>query len=212
VTSLGLWAGAANALTTPCSFGGFIGPAACTSGPYSSTPLGDKTLTELVAPDAGLGTITFSEEMGVGGPDSYHFSVDFSPPLTTPPGPISGTTQYKISIDPLNPNHFEKVSLSWSGNGSPTVIKRVYSDAFTTLLATITVDGGSYNLSQPYKNLWISDSYLVPNDGISNLDNFQNTYTQHNNVPGPLPLFGAAAAFSFSRRLRRRSVRPARLG
>jgi len=35
------------------------------------------------------------------------------------------------------------------------------------------------------------------------LDNFKDVYTQEE-VPGPLPLLGAGAAFGFSRRLRSR--------
>jgi hypothetical protein len=51
----------------------------------------------------------------------------------------------------------------------------------------------------------------VPNDGISNLDNFQNTFTQ-STVPGPLPIVGAALAFRCSRRLRRRAKARLSLG
>jgi hypothetical protein len=211
----GLSAGPAQALTTPCSFPTAGAHAVCTSGPYESTPSADKVISEIVAPTAGTGLIDFTEEAGVGGGKSYRVNFDFNPPLTTP-GTSSGTTQYKVSIDPTNPYYFKIASLSWSGTGSPTVSKEIYSDASFTpssLLAAITVDGGNYTFSQNYKNIWIRDSYTVPNDGISNLDNFQNTFIQRTaDVPGPLPLFGAGMAFGFSRRLRRRSLRPVSMG
>jgi hypothetical protein len=212
---LGLGAGAAQALTTPCSFPDPTPSPVCTSGPYQSTPSGDKVISDLVAPNAGIGEVDFTEEVGVGGGKSYRVSFDFNPPLTTPPGPISGTSQYQISIDQLNPYYFKIASLSWSGTGSPTVTKEIYSAPFTpsSLLATISVDGGSYAFSQNYKNIWIRDTYGVPNDSVSNLDNFQNTFTQGTaDVPGPLPLFGAGMAFSLSRRLRRRSSQRVILG
>jgi hypothetical protein len=214
-TGLGLSAGPAQALTTPCSFP-TAGPySICTSGPYESTPNADKVISEIVAPTAGTGLIDFTEEAGVGGGKSYRVNFDFNPPLTTPPGPISGSSQYKVSIDPTNPYYFNIASLSWSGTGAPTVTKEIYSAAFTpaSLLATISIDGGQYTFTQNYKNIWIRDTYIVPNDGISNLDNFQNTFIQKTSiVPGPLPLLGAGMAFGFSRRLRRRSLRRISLG
>ena len=214
-TGLGLSAGASQALTTPCSFGSPnpLPSPVCTSGPYQSTPNADKVISDLVTPSAGIGEVDFTEEAGVGGGKSYRVSFDFNPPLTTPPGPISGTSQYQISIDPTNPYYFKIASLSWSGTGTPTVTKEIYSAPFTpaSLLATITTDGGAYQFSQQYKNIWIRDSFNVPNDGISNLDNFQNTFTQ-STVPGPLPIIGAAVAFRCSRRLRRRAKASLSLG
>jgi hypothetical protein len=155
--------------------------------------------------------VDFTEEAGVGGGNSFRVSFDFNPPLTTPPGPISGTSQYNIGLDPLNDLYFNSASLSWPGTDNPSVIKEIFSDPFTTSLATSTVDGGSVTFAQNFKTLWVRDTFLVPNDDTSKLDHFQNTFTQRP-VPGPLPLFGAGMAFGFSRRLRRRSLQRLSLG
>ena len=50
------------------------------------------------------------------------------------------------------------------------------------------------------KEIWVSDTAIANTNGA--VDNYQNSYRQ--NVPGPLPLLGAGAAFGFTRKLRRR--------
>jgi hypothetical protein len=55
--------------------------------------------------------------------------------------------------------------------------------------------------------LTVQNIWDVPAGAV--LNSFQDTYTQRTRVPGPLPLFGAAMGFAFSRRLRSR-IRSAR--
>jgi len=102
--------------------------------------------------------------------------------------------------------------------GPFTVTKKVYSDAgFSNLLLTLTnnevpspagtlvasgVIGGS--------NIYVRDEWTIPTGSNTILDAIQNNYTQTTGTPGPLPLFGAAAAFGFSRRIRSR-IKGARL-
>jgi hypothetical protein len=52
-----------------------------------------------------------------------------------------------------------------------------------------------------YTQLYVVDT-ATANVGGS-IDNYQNSFRQ-NDVPGPLPLMGAGAAFGFTRKLRRR--------
>ena len=52
-----------------------------------------------------------------------------------------------------------------------------------------------------YKELYIIDTAVNPTGSGKLIDSYQNAYTQ---VPGPLPILGAGAAFGFSRKLRNR--------
>jgi hypothetical protein len=49
------------------------------------------------------------------------------------------------------------------------------------------------------QEIWVSDTALANVNG--SVDNYQNSFRQ---VPGPLPLLGAGAAFGYTRKLRRR--------
>jgi hypothetical protein len=60
-----------------------------------------------------------------------------------------------------------------------------------------------YDLAVGLSELYILDTATpgtVGNGGM--IDNYQNTFTQQ--VPGPLPILGAGAAFGYTRKLRRR--------
>lgn len=61
---------------------------------------------------------------------------------------------------------------------------------------------GVFQAIGPYKSIAVRDVWSTcPNCGI---EGFNNTYIQSHTVPGPLPLLGVGAAFSYSRRLRNR--------
>lgn len=205
LTSLGLGATPAHALSTPCSFGGGAGTPCVLNTPYDSTAPSDKQITLLQGPTAGVGDIEFEWIPVDPRPgyldDIWKVDVDFTPALQAP---ANGIFDYKIDIF-KGQMKFNTVELSVDAvAGTPTVTKSIYSDAgFTQLLQQITVSGnassGYLALPADFQTLFVRDSYVLDDGDI--LDNFQNNYTQ---VPGPLPLLGAGTAFGFSRRLRRR--------
>jgi len=70
-----------------------------------------------------------------------------------------------------------------------------------TLVASGLISGGT---------IYVRDEWTIPAGSNTTLDAIQNNYTQDTDVPGPLPLLGAGAAFGFSRRIRSR-IKGARL-
>jgi hypothetical protein len=79
----------------------------------------------------------------------------------------------------------------------------VYYDGSGTFASTAIFDGAGYNFT-------IGDGYPIPFGdsldivGDTNAFAFFNANASVVPVPGPLPIFGAAAAFGWSRKLRRR--------
>lgn len=165
--------------------------------------------------------------------DTWSVDVDFAPPLGTPPG--QSLFEYVVIIDkgqggmphlPINPGNdwFEDVQLTSARfapppGGTPAQVTKTVWEAICTssvpggmfdsctkgtLLGTL-INSGQLDLT-PFKvdKLYIED-LATPNDG--QIDNYENIYRQ---VPGPLPILGAGAAFGFSRRLRSR-VKASRL-
>jgi hypothetical protein len=170
---------------------------------YPSTLPSDKEITFLSAPSAGAGAVRFEWNQlpppGYAG-DLWQVITDFEPTLI---GPAAGTFTYKLRItDPAYT--FKDVQLGVLAPINSTVRKEVYADSgFTTLVQDLTVNGtgssGFVAFDQSYQHLWVRDTYTVAAGGV--LDEFENGFRQ---VPGPLPLLGAGAAFGFSRKMRRR--------
>lgn len=161
--------------------------------------------------------------------DEWHVDVDFNPDFDSPS--IAANTSIfkyivKIVDDPLTPENelakltFENVALDAifgaadpTYTGTSTVQKDIYTvltgDSQGTLIGSIICSanptlgmetcGPSVNV-QPYKELYIVDTANFAANGRY-IDAYQNAYTQ---VPGPLPILGAGAAFGFSRKLRGR--------
>lgn len=199
--SLTLPAGGANAApvswcaTLPCQTG-------------ATATIDDKIFTAISGPTLGTGVVDVDRTLISTNPDRYLFQVDldFDPLLTnTSSSPVTGTFQYKVDI--TNPSlFFDTASLFWAGQNS-SVTKKIYSDAFTNLVQTLSVNGDEKSIPGALRSIWVEDTYTVQPGGY--LDNVVNGYTQ---VPGPLPLVGAGAAFTFSRRLRRRTKKAYKLG
>jgi hypothetical protein len=89
------------------------------------------------------------------------------------------------------------------------VSKKFYTDASFTSEIT------AWALSNPTpanphiksigsQEIFVRDSWNIPDTSPAKIDAIQNNYTQVDRVPGPLPLLGAGAAFGFSRKLRKR--------
>ena len=162
-------------------------------------PAGDFTLNWISGPNGGSGDIELEDLVpGVIG-DEVKVDVDWTPSLTTG----TGTFQYELEHSLTN---FRKSSLIIVANPlavSPTITatKTIFDNpAFTgTPLATISVNQanpqGMQAYSSPSNKIWVQVDYSG-----TEIDNI----VDYHEVPGPLPVLGAGAAFGFSRKLRGR--------
>ena len=192
--------GEAKAISTVCNPLDGVLPADCTStGDPVVSPF--KNSASIVdSSKLPTDTKVNLEQTGLASPFSQQqIDTDFNPPLTG--GPV--TSVYQIVTDIKTP--FNQVDLSWvqvpgaPGNVSAEYV--LYSAG--TIINTIPLNtNGSlaefnYPLT-PIDKIVVTNTY-TPGGGA--IDNAQNTFR---NVPGPLPILGASAAFGFSRKLRGR--------
>ena len=178
------------------------------SNPVDTATVGDKVFTAILGPTLGSGTVDVDVTPTPDHPSGiYQVDIDFDPLLINSSTlPVDGTFKYQVDIV-NSPLTFSTASLLWAGQNS-SVTKKIYSDdTFKTLIQTLSINGEEKFIPGALKAIWVEDTYTVQPNGY--LDNVVNTYTQ---VPGPLPLVGAGAAFTFSRRLRRRTKKAYKLG
>jgi hypothetical protein len=129
------------------------------------------------------------------------FSLDRSESLSP-----TGHLDYKIEItDPLYTFYTASLSTLLTAAGDYTVDKRFYTDD------TFTTEITAWALSNPTpanpdtkiigsQEIFVRDSWSIPSGSTATIDDIQNNYTQ---VPAPLPLLGAGAAFGSIRKLRK---------
>jgi hypothetical protein len=172
----------------------------------------DKTLKLLSLPSTGAGTIQFTQQT----PGIWVVDVDFIQDLMAN---ASGSFEYEIEIDPApgNRDYFFEVGLAIIGPpiGDPmfTATKAVTGvfpptgpNPPTALFVNETNRSLFDSFDGDVKKIRVVDTYSVSKGSINSI---QNSYSQvtrgrKEQVPGPLPLLGAGAAFGFSRRLRTR--------
>jgi hypothetical protein len=157
--------------------------------------LGDKNftgfnLTNLVGyTPSTTDTLTITEADGV-----WTVETIFTPSLANK----SGTLNYNIDIVGTNFT-FNKTEVNVGGSTQttrPTVVSTMTGiDQFTTTTGT----SQTKTFTTKPASIAVSQRFTAAS---RTMNSFTTTYTQ--NVPGPLPLLGAAAAFGFSRRLRSR--------
>jgi hypothetical protein len=199
-----------------CTFGG-TSPTCTTGVWHPSNPASDKLVKFLALPSTGVGDIEFmyidNPPPGLSLLDQWQVDVDFTPNLMPLDGP--STLNYLIKIDSTVPHYpyFRDVSLSGGNVGDAKLTKQIWSTnasgAPVLLLDTLISDPANsvshlhFDLPTGLTQLFIHD-VVDPGTvaGGGSVVNIQNTFRQA--VPGPLPLLGAGAAFSFTRKLRRR--------
>jgi hypothetical protein len=100
----------------------------------------------------------------------------------------SSATFKDARLDTATNSGFVSVTKAIAGFGSATAVNNT----------------GSVPPSVPLSGTFVqvTDTYTVGTNGI--LNSFNNTFTQTDTVPGPLPLLGAGMALGFSRKLRSR--------
>jgi len=130
----------------------------------------------------------------------WSVQVNFAPSSVTN---VNGTLKYNVAIVGT-PFTFQDVGVSVSGgpftSGNPQVSSKITGiDNGNAFLADVT--------TSPMKTFANNTKTIVVDQKFTatsprRLGSFTTSFTQ--NVPGPLPLLGGAAAFGFSRRLRSR--------
>ena len=185
---------------------------------YTSPLIGDKkvTLLKWVSIPGVTGSKVSDVEFSIvpASTTPWHVDLDFNPDDT---GINAGSLTYKIQIvDEQNADcnlvgcydWFDKVVLN-SGRDTDTTITKTFgrgydavndqiTDVYDTLqLTTNSTDTGYAH--PPYsKWLYVKDSWSAQPGNM--VDNLANQYSQ---VPAPLPLLGAGAAFGSIRKLRK---------
>ena len=203
-----LWLGSAQAATSgTCyfdAFGGVLPGDSCTG---YTIQLDDKLFTVKTAPTFGVGKVAFETSPPLPiKPDLWQVNIDwFGAGLR---GPIEGMFEYSVEI-PSGGSQFASIGLSTGGNyneasADSEITKTVYQglDGSGPEIDTVTsINGGlSYSNLIGGNQIFIRDIWNVVQGAT--IDNLSNYITQ--TVPGPLPLAAVAAAFGWSRRLRRR--------
>jgi len=171
---------------------------------------GDKTISNIVCSGDVLGSENVLINFGLNGP-IYEFSSDIIKGGTG--ADTSGGISYTIAIDPFINQAFKSVALTAAGINFQAS-KKIFSG--DSLLATLGVqEVTSFASDQFFKTLKIEDAWTVGLGEFATLEDINNLYTQKpskapSEVPGPLPILGAAAAFGLSRKLRARIGKSAR--
>jgi hypothetical protein len=112
----------------------------------------------------------------------------------------TATLKYNVAVTGTNFT-FNETSVSVSGSNNATN-KPTVASTMTGIPAFTTSTAGSQARTFTTQPTSIAVSQVFTAATSRSINNFTTSYTQ--NVPGPLPLLGAAAAFGFSRRLRSR--------
>jgi hypothetical protein len=165
--------------------------------------VGDKTLKLTKLPTVGMGTIQFESQAGI-----WVVDVDFIPDLSAPPS-VLGTLEYDLTIAPSSNFTFLEAGLAIIGPpvGSPQFKVIKTATGVPGMIMGDEIDNNATALFDGlHKTTRVRDDYSVT---MGSINSFQNSFTQFEvadpaEVPGPLPLLGAGAAFGFSRRLRTR--------
>jgi hypothetical protein len=172
--------------------------------------LGDKTFSVVSAPNQGSGVVNFTwydiSPDGVHPEDHWSSEIHWDEPGLEGPT-TGGLFDYTVSIDPTYPFVFDEITLdSQTATGGTIATKEVFKglkDDHANSLGTITSEDGSHGHLElaglGLKQIYIRDGWSVQDGHV--LQSVTNGITQ---VPGPLPILGAAAALGWSRKLRRR--------
>jgi len=193
----------------------------CTvGGPFACDFTGnDPTPTPVARPGSGLfpedKILTLLGQNGLLAGDKVEFEYVAHPNqywevkfgfATYPTGGDSGNVDYKLKItDPSYVFGTAELTSNIGGSGSYNITKKFYTDS------SFTSESFSPGISTPPtpqileiggQEIFVRDSWNVPVGSSISINGINNNYTQE--VPGPLPILGLAAAFRFSRRLRKK--------
>jgi len=130
----------------------------------------------------------------------WSVQTNFTPATT---GTVNGTLKYNVAVVGT-PFTFQDVGVSVSGgpfvSGNPQISSKITGiDNGNAFIADVTTSPMK-TFANNIKTIAVDQKFTASRH--YRLGSFTTTFTQ--NVPGPLPLLGGAAAFGFSRRLRSR--------
>ena len=208
-----LGAGSAQAVVRfDCSFGASTAHAKCVdvfgAPGFLGWTLEDKKLTNLdlslTAPASGDFSFIYDDfgAPGLSPEDMWQALITFDPDL---PDPLNGSYSYNLDITPAGIAAgltFLNVKLEDIQAGSTTVTKTIIGGGNPVLTSIDGGDMGPVPLSGT--SIHVTDSWVIT-PGMGVIDSINNTYTQ--DVPAPLPILGAGAAFGSIRKLRKFSSR-----
>jgi len=185
---------------------------ACSDPAFSFELIDRFYLRIITLPTQGAGTIDFAlsnsdEIMAV--------DVKFIPPLESAgsSSPLSGVFNYQLSISPFDTDYFFSASLALTPPAAdpppePAAITLVQQipEANLSLSASDASPVSLYRESDPLKSITLLGQFTLHSGSLSSIHNGFGIFfiDPPEAVPGPLPLCGAAMAFGYSRRLRRR--------
>jgi hypothetical protein len=202
-----------------CWFGAAATPPSalpdCSDPSFSFDLFGHFNLLFSTLPTVGSGTIGFHiKERPTEFPDDFlQVDVNFLPTLqvqgSTPP--ISGQFNYQLSIAPFDTDYLFYANLKISPPASAPAsltVEQQNPETNQTLNASLTPEIGLFRYPDPLKSITLLGNFTLNSGTLNSIHNgFGIFYIDPPEVtaaPAPLPLWGAALAFGFSRRLRRR--------
>ncbi len=208
VATLGAGSAQAASGRFDCSFGASIAHAKCVDvfvPGFMGWTLEDKKLTNLdltnTVPASGDFSFIYDDfaAPGLSPEDMWQALITFDPDL---PDPLIGSYSYDLAI--TAPGFaFDSVKLEDVQAGKTKVKKVVENALGATILESI--DGANMGpVPISGTSIKVTDSWdITPTMGV--IDSINNTYMQQ--VPAPLPILGAGAAFGSIRKLRKFSSR-----
>jgi hypothetical protein len=154
----------------------------------------------------GAGTFTFDSPMA----NLWTTSLNFNPGYNS--GGVS--QEFKYTLSTSNGDTFTLAGLTSQmqallpgGEFSKEVCSTGFGAGTCVNLSTIdTATSPNMPLVGFGSKIWVKDTYKTTN-GTAQITGITNAFlatAATNNVPGPLPVLGAGAAFGFSRKLRKR--------
>ncbi len=185
------------------------------SGGAASAACGDPLTTNCTIIDPVIGSFTnqatlISAPGSIGESISYEATGLFHPFSQTQidtdfnPSPLTGAVKTSIyTVEALTLGKpVDQVDLTWvqvPGGNAAVSAKYDWVDKLgNPQTVTLTQSGTVADVVGHPTKITVTNTY-TPNSGA--IDNVENTFR---NVPGPLPILGAGAAFGFSRKLRGR--------
>jgi hypothetical protein len=218
VSSFGLFGSPAKALGLigqfTCGINNPANPTVC--NPANPLLLGDKLLSfksaTLTPPGATAPvdvSYSWADTDGVAdtnfADDVWLFEVKTAQPSF---GPFELIYSYDITVVDSPNYYFNQMALEVDSNfltpGSVVFKEGKSGTEVGTLKSTNGQADGPvvYTFIGDYKTITITDTVTVP--AGASVTSVSNAWTQRERVPGPLPILGAAAAFGYSRKIRRR--------